>query len=140
MLRIACRCDTIQKEIQRRGNAVKYLLQAAILFAFTLLGELLHLLLPLPVPAAIYGLVLLFAALSLGIVKLEQVEGVSRFLIAIMGVLCIAPAVNLVEVWADIADRIVPIVVIMVVSTAVVFGVSGLLTQFLLKKGGKDRD
>ena len=110
---------------------MKYLLQAAILFAFTLLGELLHLLLPLPVPAAIYGLVLLFAALSLGIVKLEQVEGVSRFLIAIMGVLFIAP---------DIADRIVPIVVIMVVSTAVVFGVSGLLTQFLLKKGGKDRD
>ena len=117
---------------------MKYVIQATIIFAFTLLGELLHLLLPLPIPAAIYGLVLLFGALTLGIVKLRQVDSVSRFLIAIMGLLFIAPAVNLMEVWSDIADSLVPIVVIMVVSTGVVFVVSGLLTQFLLKRGGKD--
>ena len=37
-----------------------YLKQSAILFGFTLLGEALHRLLPLPIPAAVYGLVLLF--------------------------------------------------------------------------------
>lgn len=119
---------------------MKYVIQATIIFAFTLLGELLHLLLPLPVPAAIYGLVLLFLALSAGIVKLEQVDSVSHFLVAIMGLLFIAPAVNLVEVWAEVADNIVPIVVIMVISTGVVFVVSGLLTQSMRKRGGGDND
>ena len=49
---------------------MKYIYQATIIFGFTFLGELLHILLPLPVPAAIYGLVLLFLALQTGIVKL----------------------------------------------------------------------
>ena len=50
---------------------MKYVSQATIIFGFTLLGELLHALLPLPIPSAIYGLVLLFLALMLGIVKLH---------------------------------------------------------------------
>lgn len=75
---------------------MKYVYQATIIFAFTLLGELLHVLLPLPIPAAIYGLVLLFLALQLSIVKLEQVNAVSKFLIAAMGLLFVAPAVNVV--------------------------------------------
>ena len=78
---------------------MKYIYLATIIFGFTLLGELLHILLPLPVPAAIYGLVLLFLALQTGIVKLHQVDAVSKFLIAIMGLLFVAPAVNIVEIW-----------------------------------------
>ena len=39
-----------------------------------------------------------------------------------------------------IAPKLVPIAVIVVVSTVVVFSVSGLVTQWLLKKGGEDRD
>ena len=43
---------------------MRYLYQATILFAFTMLGELLHAVLPFPIPAAIYGLVLLFMQLG----------------------------------------------------------------------------
>lgn len=117
---------------------MKYLYQATIIFAFTLLGELLHALLPLPIPAAIYGLVLLFLALVLGVVKLQQVDGVSRFLIATMGVLFVAPGVSIMEVWGDIAPSAVAIVVISVVSTVVVFAVSGVITQCLLGKEKKN--
>ena len=116
---------------------MKYVYQATILFAFTLAGELLHFLMPLPIPAAIYGLALLFLALQLGIVKLEQVNAVSKFLIAIMGLLFVAPTVNIVEIWEQIAPVLAPIVIVMVVSTLVVFSVSGLVTQWMLKKGGK---
>ena len=76
---------------------MKYVSQATIIFGFTLLGELLHALLPLPIPSAIYGLVLLFLALMLGIVKLHQVDGVSKFLIATMGILFVAPGVSILE-------------------------------------------
>lgn len=116
---------------------MKYIYQSTIIFGFTLLGELLHLIIPLPIPAAIYGLVLLFLALQIGIVKLHQVDAVSKFLIAIMGLLFVSPAVNIVEVWAGIAGSLVPILVILAVSTVLVFAVSGLVTGLMVKKGEK---
>ena len=112
---------------------MKYIYQATIIFGFTLLGELLHILLPLPVPAAIYGLVLLFLALQTGIVKLHQVDAVSKFLIAIM----VPPAVNIVEIWQEIAPVLLPIGAVLAVSTVLVFAVSGLVTQWMLRRGGK---
>lgn len=116
---------------------MKYVIQATIIFAFTFLGELLHQALPLPVPAAVYGLVLLFLALKLGIVKLHQVDAVSKFLIAIMGLFFVSPAVGIVEIWEDIAGSMMPIGVILAVSTVLVFAVAGLTTQWMLKRGGK---
>ena len=44
------------------------------ILAFCFLGEILHAVLPLPIPASVYGLILLLLALRLGIVKLEQVR------------------------------------------------------------------
>lgn len=119
---------------------MKYIYQATIIFGFTLLGELLHILLPLPVPAAIYGLVLLFLALQTGIVKLHQVDAASKFLIAIMGLLFVAPAVNIVEIWQEIAPVLLPIGAVLVVSTVLVFAVSGLVTQWMLRRGGKGHE
>lgn len=117
---------------------MKYIGQAAIIFGFTLAGELLHVLLPLPIPAAIYGLILLFLALVLGIVKVSQVDGVSKFLIATMGVLFVAPGVSILEVWETVAPSMVWILLIVLVSTVLVFAVSALVTQAMLKKGDKD--
>ena len=45
--------------------------------AFCFLGEVLHAVLPLPVPASVYGLVLLLAALNFGFVQLDDVKAVS---------------------------------------------------------------
>ena len=116
---------------------MKYVYQATIIFGFTLVGELLHLLIPLPIPAAIYGLVLLFLARQVGLVKLHQVDAVSKFLIAVMGLLFVSPAVNIVEIWADIVPSLGPILVILVVSTVLVFAAAGLTTKWMLKRGGE---
>ncbi len=113
---------------------MKYLYQGTVIFGFTFLGELLHALIPLPIPAAIYGLLLLLGALILGIVKPEQVREIGNFLIAIMAPLFISPAVNLLASWGLIADQIVPIAVITVLSTVVVFAAAGCVTQLLLRK------
>ena len=53
---------------------MKYVFQFSRILAFCLAGELLHALLPLPVPASIYGLLLLLLALKLGFVKLDQIR------------------------------------------------------------------
>lgn len=111
---------------------MKYLSQCAYIFGFTFLGEVLHAILPLPIPAAIYGLCLLFVALCTGIVKPGQVSGVSKFLIAIMGILFVAPGVNLMDSVPLLQGHLVGIIVVVLASTVVVFGATGLIVQAIL--------
>lgn len=117
---------------------MKYIKQFLIILLFTLLGEALACILPLPIPAAIYGLVLLFLALCTGLLKPAHIEETARFLLQIMSILFVAPTVGILAQWGLIAPNLVPILVITIVSTVVVFAVSGLVTRALLKKGGKD--
>lgn len=116
---------------------MKYLSQFCIILGFTLAGEALQRLLPLPIPASVWGLALLFLALCFGLVKVEQVKDASGFLISIMPVLFIAPAVGIVENWALISSQLLSIFLLLTASTFLVFGISGCLTQLLMKKGGR---
>lgn len=119
---------------------MKYIKQILIILLFSLLGELLAKLLPLPIPAAIYGFVLLTLALFLGVVREEDINQTANFLISGMGILFVAPAVNILSFYGIIAPAVVPIVVIVVVSTFLVFGVSGLVSQAFIQKEDKKND
>lgn len=113
---------------------MKYLSQFLILMGFTVAGEALQRLIPLPIPAAVYGLVLLFAALCTGLVKLSQVKAVGDFLISLLPLLFVSGAVGLAEQWELIAPVLLPVLVLIVSSTVLVFGISGCVTQRLLRK------
>ena len=82
----------------------------------TFLGELLNRLLPLPIPAAIYGLILFFLALSLKLIKADSIRGVSNFLTSLLPLLFVPPLVNLMDCWPVLAGNLIPILVITVVS------------------------
>ncbi len=107
------------------------------ILAFSLLGEGLHYLLPFPLPGSIYGLVLLFAALSLGLVKVEKLRSTSGFLLDIMPLLFVAPAVSLLDCWQAVAPVLLPVAVIIVLSTVLTFGVAGKVTDMLLSRNGR---
>ena len=111
-----------------------YLKQSAIIFGFSLLGEALNRLLPLPIPAAVYGLVLLFVALCLKIVKVEQINKVSDFLLTILPILFVSPAVNLLESWDIVAPHVVTIALLVLSSTILVFAVAGVISQLFCRK------
>ena len=115
---------------------MKYLSQFLIIMGFTLLGEALQRLIPLPIPASVYGLALLFAALCLKLVKVEQIKAVGGFMTSILPVLFVSPAVGIVDCWALIRPNLLTLVLLIAASTAVTFGVAGKLTQLLQKKGG----
>ena len=119
---------------------MKYLKQVLIILAFTGLGEALAYLIPLPIPAAIYGLVLLLAALLTGVLKTEQVKDCSGFLISIMPVLYVPICVKILEYWGVISQNAAAILSLTVVSTFLVFAVAGLVTQVLSKRGGRYHD
>ena len=112
---------------------MKYVKEFGIILIVSLVGELLNYFLPLPVPASIYGLVLMFLCLMLGVIKLSAVHDTACFLIEIMPIMFIPPAVGLMASW----DVIQANLIIAAVTTIVVMAVSGLVTQAVLKKGKK---
>ena len=115
---------------------MKYIKQLLIILGFTLAGEALAAAIPLPVPAAIYGFVLLFLALLTGALKPDHIQQTANFLIQCLGLLFVAPAVNILAYLDIITPALVPICIIILSSTFVVFIVAGLVTQALGRKAG----
>ena len=113
---------------------MKFLIQFLIIIAFSFAGELLHYLLPLPIPASIYGIVLLFAALELKLVKVKHIRETSGFLIAIMPVMFIPAAVGLIDAWILVQDSWLTFVAVCVISTFVVMAGAGWATQWMIKR------
>ena len=119
---------------------MKYLTQFLRIAAITLVGELLQRLIPLPVPASVYGLILLFAALCTGIVKLEQVKDAAGFLISILPILFVPTAVGILGNWPVIKNDVIAIFLLALLSTVVTFGIAGRVTQRLRKKEEKNNE
>ena len=116
---------------------MKFIRQFLIILLISFIGEVMHYFIPLPIPASIYGLVLMFVCLKTGIFRLESVKDTGKFLIEIMPVMFIPPAVGLMDSWGILNPILVPAVVISVVSTVAVMAVTGRCTQFIIRRENK---
>lgn len=112
---------------------MKYIRQLLLILIISFIGEVLKYYLPFPVPASIYGLVLLFLCLEMGIIKLEAVKDTAKFLIEIMPLMFIPAGVGLMNSWGALKPVWGKLAIITVVSTAVVMIVSGRLTQLVIR-------
>ncbi len=117
-----------------------YLRQFCIILFVSFLGELLHVIIPLPIPASVYGLVLMLSALCTGIIKLNQVKETAGFLIEIMPVMFIPAAVGLLDSWPFLRPVWIPFIVITLISTVIVMAVTGQVTQKMIQKDKKNGD
>lgn len=113
---------------------MKILKQFSLILLFSFLGEILHVLIPLPIPASVYGLVLLLAALILGICKIEHVKNAAEFLIEIMPVMFIPAAVGILTTWDILKPVWIPVALITVITTVLVMVVTGRVTQAVIRK------
>ena len=113
---------------------MKYLRQFCIILLISALGEGLHILLPLPVPASVYGLVLMLGALTSGILTLPPPEDPPDSPPAIMPVMFVPAGVGLLEAWGDLQPIWLPVVIITILTTVIVMVVTGRSTQFVIKK------
>ena len=108
---------------------MKYLKQFAIILAFTFIGETIHFLFPLPIPASIYGLVFLFFCLYTGYLKTSEIRESASFLLDIMPVLFIPAAAGLLQIWDILAPIWLPFITITMIATCIVLAVSGKVVQ-----------
>ncbi len=113
---------------------MKYVIQFLIIAAFSFAGEVLGRLIPLPIPPSIYGIVLLFACLELKWVKVSDVRETSTFLINTMPIMFIPAAVGLMESWGAVKGSLIEYLLVIVLSTFIVMGVSGMVTQRAIRR------
>ena len=124
---------------------MKYMKQIGVIATIAFIAELLYFVIPLPIPASVYGMAILFVSLCLGIIKLEMVEDVADWILSIMPIFFIAPTVGLIEAFGDIKGQVIPLVLICMISTVAVTSVTGLMAQGIIrmrkaKKGGKENE
>lgn len=112
---------------------MKFIKQFGIILAISFIGEILNYLIPLPVPASIYGLVLMLLCLHFGIVHIDSVKDSGKFLIEIMPLMFIPAAVGLIESWKTIGPKIGTYLIITVLSTVFVMIVAGHTTQAFIR-------
>ena len=112
---------------------MKFIKQFGIILAISFIGEIMNYLIPLPVPASIYGLVLMLLCLHFGIVHIDSVKDSGKFLIEIMPLMFIPAAVGLIESWKTIGPKIGTYLIITVLSTIFVMIVAGHTTQAFIR-------
>lgn len=118
---------------------MKYLKQFGIIMVISFIGEVLNALLTLPIPASIYGLVLMFLALQFHVIAIDSVKETGLFLIEIMPVMFVPAAAGLLESWHVLEPMWVDVITITVVSTVVVMAVTGWVTQKIIRRGKRER-
>ncbi len=112
---------------------MKYVKQLFLILFISFLGEILKYVLPFPVPASIYGLLILFICLETGWLKLGSVEETAKYLVEIMPLMFIPAGVGLLESWGALQPVLLKIAVITVISTIVVMIAAGRVTQCVIR-------
>ena len=119
---------------------MKYFKQLGIIAGVSFAGELLSMVLPFPIPASVYGLVLMVLLLVTHVVKLEMIEDVADFLIGMMGIFFVPSSVGLMNSMDIMKGSVGKLFVMCVISTIVVMVVTGLVAQFIMKLTGKKEE
>jgi len=118
---------------------MKYVKQLMIILLFSFIGDILNHLIPLPIPASIYGMVLLFIALTTKVIKLDQVETTAEFLLSIMLIFFVPASVGIMDTFFDYKSSMLPIIIIVIISTITVMITTGLVAQAIIKLRIKKR-
>lgn len=119
---------------------MKYLKQFLIILVISYAGELLKYVLPLPIPASIYGMVILLVGLLTGWIALDAVKDVGKFLIEIMPVMFIPAGVGLMSSCGILKPLILPVSIITVVTIVTVMAATGKVSQWVIRKGKSDKE
>ena len=112
---------------------LKLFKQFTIIIALSFIGEVLHALIPFPIPASIYGILLLFFLLERKILQVDDVKEVADFLIFIMPLLFIPAAVGLIDAWNELRSSLTAYVTIIIAVTLIVMVATGRITQWFLR-------
>lgn len=112
---------------------MKYVRQLCIILAVSFAAELLEILIPLPVAASIYGLVIMLICLVTKIIPLEKVDTVANLLVDAMPVMFVPATVGIMASFDALRQMLIPICVITIVSTVLIMAATGCVSQQIIR-------
>ena len=117
---------------------MRYMLQLGTILSVSFAGELLRRLLPLPVPASVYGLCLLLVLLCTGVVKADFIRPTANLLIELMPLMFVPATVGVMQSWGVLKTALIPFILAVTVITFIVMAATALIVQKL--EGGAKND
>lgn len=116
---------------------MKFIKQLSIILTVSLVAEFLEYVIPLPVAASMYGLVLMLLGLVTKIIPLEKVDGAADFLVDIMPIFFVPPTVGIIASVDALKEMLVPLCVISVLTTVLIMGVTGKVSQAIIRRSDR---
>lgn len=113
---------------------MKLFREAIIILGIYLLGEFISNMLSLPIPGNILGMIILLVLLCTKIIKLEQIETISNFLLDHLAFFFIPAGVGLMSSVGIIKDTWLKLLIVCVSTTIIIIAITGLIVQFITKK------
>ncbi|MCD4714127.1 MAG: CidA/LrgA family protein [Clostridiales bacterium] len=114
---------------------MKLIIQFGILIGFWLVGELLSSILEsiIAIPGSILGMVLLFVALTSGVLKEKQIKDIGDFLLTNIAFFFVPASVAILALDGIGSEHVTPLVIVALVSTFVTMVVTMLVTHVLTR-------
>lgn len=112
--------------------------QLAIILMILECGKMTNKILNIPIPGSVIGMVLLLILLNFKILKIEKIERLSNFLLDNLAFLFIPATVSVMESYKIIKSQWIQIITICVITTVIVFGVTGFVVEKIIKVSDKD--
>lgn len=132
---VLCRLETL-----KRGDfPMKLLCQFGVIFGVCWVSQILENLLPFPFPGSVIGMVLLFVLLATGVLRLEHVREKADFLLANMAFFFLPAGVSVMNYFDVLDSALVPLLVICLVTTVLVFGATALSVKLTLRLMGRGK-
>jgi len=114
---------------------VYFILQIICLYLIFFIGEWIQIISHIPIPGSIIGMMLLFVALSLNVIKREWLSSGSSFLLKNLPLLFVPATVGIID-YLDLFKGVGFIsLIISFVSTMLVFITSAMVSEKMLKRG-----
>lgn len=113
---------------------MKFIKQLAIIFTISFIAEVMEYLIPLPIAASMYGLVLMLVGLLTKLIPLRAVEDGADFLIDIMPIMFVPATVSIMTSVDALKEMLIPMCVISMVSTVLIMGCTGRVAQGIIRR------
>lgn len=115
---------------------MKILKELAIIVGILFIAHVTQSITRLPIPATVLGMIILLVCLLTGILKLEKIENVAQFFLDHLTFLFIPGGVGLIASLGLIREQWLPILIVIVLTTAIVIAATGFTVQILKNKRG----
>lgn len=116
---------------------MKFLKEIFWIFLFSFIGEGLAFMTPLPVPGSVIGMLLLFGALQIEWIKIEEVEGAGNWLVNNMALFFVPAGIALMTNFNLLQSIWWQVILIVLLSTAFMIVTVGWIVQWAKRRSEK---